>query len=615
MQNNDNEDKIKKTVKYEQKDKEPLRKKSKKSDNDKVDTNQESILKAIDEVAEKPEEAISLFTTDTGIPVRESGYKAYIPSDDPVRLYFKDMGKVPLLSREGEIAIAMSIECKVKEMLRLAYSHPVILEVFSKWHNQLLEGTLPIKEIVELDTSNEDEVLGDVVETKDADSTALIEDKLEELEEELNDTEDIEQKDTLEEYEETQQNLISVVSQIEQIQSCIVDFEKLISNMLEKNISYADICNDPIYQEKLQDIVDRINNMKLTNKAIDKILHFLYNLNKELISKENKISLLAKKYNISRNEFLENYSSESDWLNVDLNTNTKWKNFVNQEYAVLSKIQSEIQKLALKLKIPLEDFKNKTLHIKGSERKIANTKKEMIKANLRLVISIAKKYANKGLSFLDLIQEGNIGLMKAVDKFEYKRGYKFSTYATWWIRQAITRAIADQARTIRIPVHMIETINKILRTSKEMFNELGYEPTATEIAKKTSLSVEKVHKVLKVGKEPVSLENPVGEQEGSCLSDFIEDKNTLLPTDAAISANLRDMTTQSLIELTAKEERVLRLRFGIVVDEHTLEEVGSQFKVTRERIRQIEAKALRKLRHPKRSRKLRSFADGQIIQQ
>lgn len=372
--------------------------------------------------------------------------------------------------------------------------------------------------------------------------------------------------------------------------------------------------NNKKYTKNLQLLIVEISSIRFHSKRTEEILNKIYNLNKELITKENSFINLTETYNISRQEFLEEYTGaviNESWKKSIYKKSINWKNLFIKESHILDQMINEIKIMENALGLPITEFKKLVCIIQKGEKQVLKAKKAMIEANLRLVISIAKKYANRGLQFLDLIQEGNIGLMKAVDKFDYRRGYKFSTYATWWIRQAITRAIADQARTIRIPVHMIETINKIIRTSRQMLNELGYEPTAAEIAARLSMHVDKVRKVMKIAKEPISLENPVGDDDGSYLGDFIEDKNAILPIDAAIQSNLREVTTRVLSTLTPREERVLRMRFGIGMNtDHTLEEVGQQFNVTRERIRQIESKALRKLKHPTRSKKLSSFRNN-----
>ena len=526
--------------------------------------------------------------------------KTYISTDDPVRLYFKDMGKVALLSRDDEVEIAQAIEKSTEVMHKLLFMHPILQDLFSKWHNDLLEEKISVREIIDAEpTANIDEELseyGEESEKMPLEKNSYDKDIDDEQDQEINSEEN---------------TLVSVISKIENVQTLMSELEVFVTEQSALKIEYADTYQSDQYQEKLSNLICTIKELNLNEKCLRLILETLYRNHREIIALENSLISVVKKHSIEKEELLKYYKGQENWIDEIKNLkDEKWVTLLLEETKVLEKITLEIHSLSRKIRLPIPEFKASIHAIQKSERGISLTKQAMIQANLRLVISIAKKYANKGLSFLDLIQEGNIGLMKAVDKFEYKRGYKFSTYATWWIRQSITRAIADQARTIRIPVHMIETINKVVRTSKDMSNELGYEPTAAEISERVGMPVAKVHKVLKIGKEPVSLESPLGDQDGSCLGDFIEDKQAILPSDAAIASSLKDMTTQSLTALTAKEERVLRLRFGIGVEEHTLEEVGMQFKVTRERIRQIEAKALRKLRHPKRSKKLRSFANN-----
>jgi RNA polymerase primary sigma factor len=532
-------------------------------------------------------------------------------TDDPVRLYLRDMGGVELLSRDGEIEIAKRIEEGKAIMIRSICECPISLRYFIKWNEDFINEKIMLRDLVDLENAY-NHFTGKSLEENAVETAG---DPLDVL-----DDEDISSDE--ESSTEEESSGISIAAMENVLMSHMLekfgDIANLSGALLEicgkcygKNKSNEDLNNDKKYVAKLDEIVSIVSDISLNQRKIQELLDKLYFTNKSIIAKESNILKLAEKYKVPRASFLESYSGLIDeaWIDkMSAKKEASWKEFTSSERVGILKIAGDIIELTNEAEISVTEFKKLVASVQRGERMASRAKKDMIEANLRLVISIAKKYANRGLQFLDLIQEGNIGLMKAVDKFEYRRGYKFSTYATWWIRQAITRSIADQARTIRIPVHMIETINKIIRTSRQMFNDLGYEPTPVEIAKKLGMPVEKIKKVMKIAKEPVSLSNPVGDEDGSYLGDFIEDKNAIHPLDAAIHSNLRETTTRILASLTPREERVLRMRFGIgMSSDHTLEEVGQQFNVTRERIRQIEAKALRKLKHPSRSRKLRSF--------
>jgi len=533
-------------------------------------------------------------------------------TDDPVRMYLREMGTVELLSREGEIAIAKRIEAGRDMMIGGLCESPLTFKAIITWHDQLKAARMLLRDIVDLEATQGAGAPPEVPEGVEGEAAAAA---FEEPVEEIDDGEDAEGAGmSLSALEEKLKP--EVLATFEEIEGLYKKLHKMQHKRLDMITSGEEVNtrNERAYEKLREELVAKVEQVRLHNNRIEELVMQLKQLNERLTGLEGQLLRLAESSKVARDDFLKNYRGhelDPNWMDRVAKLPGKgWKVFATKHAAEVATIRVQIAAVANDASLPIQEFRRVYMSVSRGERDSARAKKEMIEANLRLVISIAKKYTNRGLQFLDLIQEGNIGLMKAVDKFEYRRGYKFSTYATWWIRQAITRSIADQARTIRIPVHMIETINKLVRTSRQMLHEIGREPAPEELAEKLGMPLEKVRKVLKIAKEPISLETPIGDEEDSHLGDFIEDKAAVIPLDAAIQANLREATTRVLSSLTPREERVLRMRFGIGMNtDHTLEEVGQQFNVTRERIRQIEAKALRKLKHPSRSRKLRSFLD------